>query len=361
MSSSAATDSSAVSHDRSLTIHSEDSDSLSNIIATLKQKFPPDTNNDDSGKNLPVVYDFKNDISASSLLAEKFPSDFVPENYLKSRRELQYILTGFIAFALLSYIGFAAMSEINFLAEGNFEYNSGLIGGILMLIALLYFIVKRVTILRRLVSSDAWYYTHLGCGAVGAYLIVLHSSFELKSINSSIAFISMLVVIISGALGRYLYTQFTLTLHKRYTAIKDSEPGLFNTIARYECNTANDIRKRLSRFVLYCLKKPKDMPRFLSRCVSVIWYGVFLYTRSARDLSKIIKSIAVLSDLDKADITALKTSQMRQLRQYIISVIYMGYVSLLEQLFSHWRALHVPMLYLLVLTSIAHVVVVHMY
>jgi hypothetical protein len=52
---------------------------------------------------------------------------------------------------------------------------------------------------------------------------------------------------------------------------------------------------------------------------------------------------------------------MRQLRQYVVSVVQMGYVSLLEQLFGHWRVLHVPMLYLLVITAVSHVVVVHMY
>jgi hypothetical protein len=82
---------------------------------------------------------------------------------------------------------------------------------------------------------------------------------------------------------------------------------------------------------------------------------------SKRDLARIIKSIAVSTDLDKKQIKSLRRNQKRQLRQYVSHSIKMGYTSLAEQLLRHWRVLHVPMLYLLTITAIGHVVVVHMY
>lgn len=363
MSSNAArdtTETTDTSDNRSLTVVTEQSDSLLDTVVNLREKFKSTVASDDS-KNLPVVFDFNNSVSASRLLEKKFPIEFVPENYRKSRREVRYMLAGFAAFLLLTFFGWAAFSGINYLEGGNFVYNTGLIGGILMLVAILYSAYKRVTLLRRFVSMDVWYYTHISCGAVGALLIVIHSSFNLKSINSSVAFIAMLFVIFSGALGRYLYTQFSLILHKRYSNIKEQEPALFEMIAKYKCNTANGIRKRLSKFALYCLKQPTDIPHYLQRFASILWYGAFLYFNCARDLQRIIDGIGILADLNRQELNELKRDQMRQLRQYVLSIIHMGYVSLLEQLFGNWRVLHVPMLYLLVITAVSHVVVVHMY
>ena len=361
MSSGAASKSLPVSSNRSLTRLPENGDTLSEIVVNLRDRLRSLPEKQSGNKNLPVVYDFNKHISVSRLLAEKFPAPFVPENYQKSQRELQYIWLGIIGFVLLTYIGWAAISQINFLAGGDFVYNTGLIGGILMLVSVLYAAYKRVSSLRRYISSEIWYYIHIGCGAIGALLVVLHSSFNLKSINSSIAFFAMLLVIISGALGRYLYTQLTLSLHKRYAEIKEHEPAVFDMIAKYECGTAVHIRKRLSTFALHCLKQPEDFQHYLARCFSVLWYGIFLYLKSARDLRAIITSITILADIDSKDVEYLKKSQEQQLRQYMLSIIYMGYVSLLEQLFRNWRVLHVPMLYLLVITSLTHVVVVHMY
>lgn len=351
----------AESDSRALTPLPETGRTLPDIVVNLREKFRARREKDNSEKNLPVVYDFNHDVSASRLLAHKFPTAFIQENYEKSRRELQYILLGLIGFVLVTYIGWAAISQINYLQGGGFVYNTGLIGGILMLASILYAVYKRSNILRRLISPEIWYYTHISVGAMGALLIVLHSSFNLKSINSSIAFISMLLVIISGALGRYLYTQFTYILHKRYNAIKEQEPTVFDMVSKYECGTANRIRRRMSRFALHCLKQPKDVQHFVMRCFSVFGYGAYLYLKCAHDLRQIINSIATLADLNDDDVRQLKKSQMQQLRYYMLSIVQMGYVSLLEQLFRHWRVLHVPMLYLLVITSVAHVVVVHMY
>ncbi|MGD8567492.1 MAG: hypothetical protein PVJ39_05370 [Gammaproteobacteria bacterium] len=361
MSSNAARDSTRTPDNRSLTVVTEHSDSLLDTVVFLREKFKSTGKNKDDDKNLPVAFDFNNSISASRLLEKKYPIAFVPENYGRSRREVRYMLAGFAAFLLLVYIGWAALSGINYLEDGNFVYNTGLIGGILMLVAILYSAYKRVTLLRHFITMDVWYYTHITCGAIGALLIIVHSSFNLKSINSSVAFVAMLFVIFSGALGRYLYTQFSLILHKQYSQIKEQEPELFEMITKYECETAQSIRKRLSKFALYCLKQPTDIAHYLQRFASVLWYGAYLYFNCARDLEKIITSISVLADLNTLEVNKLKRSQMRQLRQYVVSVVQMGYVSLLEQLFGHWRVLHVPMLYLLVITAVSHVVVVHMY
>jgi len=312
-------------------------------------------------KKLPVLYRAKKYVTASHLLAHKYPSTYTPENYKNAIGELQYVLKGIGIFLLLVYIGWAAIPSTNFLQGGSFVYNTGLIGGILMLVTLFYSLLKRIRYIRRLVGTDTWYILHIGTGAAGAYLIVLHSSFNLSSINSSVAFITMLLIITSGALGRYLFTLSSILLHKQYAEIRNSEPDLFNMIQRYDCQRAFIIRRRLSKFALHCFRTPKDVREFFMRWVTVPYYGAYFYILSSSDLDKIITSIEILANLDDPNIKHLKRKQIRTLRRYIFHIVKMGYNNLIENTLRHWRVLHIPFLYILAITSVAHVVAVHMY
>ena len=44
-------------------------------------------------------------------------------------------------------------------------------------------------------------------GILGPTLIILHSNFKIGSLNSRLALFTMLVVVASGIVGRYLYSQ----------------------------------------------------------------------------------------------------------------------------------------------------------
>jgi hypothetical protein len=49
------------------------------------------------------------------------------------------------------------------------------------------------------------------------------------------------------------------------------------------------------------------------------------------------------------------------IRHYVRAVQQVAQFGAYERLFSWWHMLHVPFLYMLVLSAIAHVVAVHMY
>lgn len=82
----------------------------------------------------------------------------------------------------------------------------GLVGTGLMIIAAIYPIFRRIKLFRWLASNTMWFDFHLMAGTVGPMFIGLHSVLRLDSWVSA-AFWSMVIVVISGFLGRYLYTQ----------------------------------------------------------------------------------------------------------------------------------------------------------
>lgn len=90
----------------------------------------------------------------------------------------------------------------------------GYIGTALMAVAAIYPIWRRWRPFRRLASNTMWFDFHLMSGIVGPMFIILHSALKLDNWVSA-AFWSMAIVVISGVVGRYLYTKVPDLLNGR--------------------------------------------------------------------------------------------------------------------------------------------------
>src|SRR3569833_3145653 len=81
----------------------------------------------------------------------------------------------------------------------------GLVGTGLMVIAAIYPIFRRIKFFRWIASNTMWFDFHMMAGTIGPMFIILHSWWKFDTWVSA-AFWSMVIVVISGVLGRYLYT-----------------------------------------------------------------------------------------------------------------------------------------------------------
>ncbi|MFI5181068.1 MAG: hypothetical protein ACHQPI_06735 [Thermoanaerobaculia bacterium] len=82
----------------------------------------------------------------------------------------------------------------------------GTAGGLLMLMTLPYVLRKKIPALARRGSQRRWLDFHIFCGIVGPALITLHTSFKFNGLIS-VAYWSMVLVVLSGYVGRYLYVR----------------------------------------------------------------------------------------------------------------------------------------------------------
>lgn len=92
----------------------------------------------------------------------------------------------------------------NLRPAGNRGHGFGIIGSGMMLLLLLYSIRKRTRFFNRLGSIDKWLDIHVYCGIIGPLFIILHTSFKVNGLIA-VSFWSMIAVVLSGLLGRYLY------------------------------------------------------------------------------------------------------------------------------------------------------------
>lgn len=99
----------------------------------------------------------------------------------------------------------AQLEHVHFRAGEPLSVYCGLVGAALMIIAAIYPIFRRIKLFRWLASNTMWFDFHLMAGTVGPMFVILHSALRLDTWVSA-AFWSMIIVVVSGFFGRYLYT-----------------------------------------------------------------------------------------------------------------------------------------------------------
>ena len=107
-------------------------------------------------------------------------------------------------------------------AGGRVGHRLGVAGTGMMLLMLGYSVRKRVPLLRNAGPLRHWLDAHIFLGVFGPLLVVLHSSFKVQGLVA-LSFWSMVLVALSGALGRYLYLQIPRTRAGEEMALADVE------------------------------------------------------------------------------------------------------------------------------------------
>ncbi|MBP6628401.1 MAG: 4Fe-4S binding protein [Kofleriaceae bacterium] len=113
-----------------------------------------------------------------------------------------------------------ALAEMNvsYLAGTKLALVCGYVGTALMTLSMAYLLQRRFGWFRRTASNQFWLDVHIMTGLVGPMFIALHSAMRLST-WVSIPFWSMVAVVVSGLIGRYLYTLVPSMANKHDLAI----------------------------------------------------------------------------------------------------------------------------------------------
>lgn len=245
--------------------------------------------------------------------------------------------------AVLITGGWLIRDQRYLVAESGIGYWLGILGGVMMLLLLVYPSRKKRPGWRFAGSISFWFRLHMILGIVGPVLIIFHSGFQLGSLNSRVAFFCMLIVAISGLVGRYFYRH----IHH----------GLYGEKIQFEefYHQADDWDEQLSEMMERHPEIADELNSIEEKLVvrhTGINRSLWLYLSMRRRLSRIEKLIT--SKNDNSDESGNMLSRIKSLR----SICNLGTN---EILFSYWHILHYPLFLLLVISGITHVVVVHFY
>jgi hypothetical protein len=267
-----------------------------------------------------------------------------------------------IAFAITAAVVIVARSD-RYKAGDDVGYWLGVAGGSLMLLLFLYPLRKRLLHFTALGPQRHWFRLHMILGICGPLLIFLHSKFQLGSLNASVAFWCMVLVASSGIAGRYIYRHLHHGLYGHQITLEElrSKAGIQSEIVRSWMVLVPAVEQRLGEFAGLA---DAAAARGLANPLRVFTLG-FSARRAAREakseLQTGLESAARVHGWDFETEERRVRKGVKLIDSRIENTLRIAQFSAWKKLFSLWHILHVPLIYMLVLSAIAHVVAVHLY
>lgn len=297
-------------------------------------------------------------VSAVALLKARYPGEVNQIKNEASKASFRRFFT--VATVLIAIVasGWAKWSQISFIANYDFIYYTGLTGGIIMLVALTYSLRKRVGFMRNFGKVETWYYVHICAGISGPLIITFHSTFAIKSVNSLIAIIAMLLIVFSGALGRFLFTRLSFVMHTKLEKINLEEEQLFSSLVKYDSEI---IRNHLSRLNMNCMTQPKTIWHIPYAYFLIRGQAAACYLLIGNYITKVLIEVAKRQNWDNQTLQVTIMNEKHYLKQYLNTLMDVSRVRGYEQILSKWRLLHAPVMYLMLLAVMGHVWAVYAY
>ncbi len=218
----------------------------------------------------------------------------------------------------------------------------GVIGGVLMLMPFFYMMRKRIPGLRSLGSLKTWLEVHLFCGIFGPVLVTFHTSFKFNGIVSA-AYWSMVIVVLSGFVGRYLYVRIPRSI--RGTELPRAELDERADAMRDELARSVESDTVLARLQAFERAAVPHSSADLS--VVDLLFGEMTLGRKVQALDRQLAHAGLAPGL-RADVVALTTERAVLLRR-------IAYLEWTRKLFELWHVFHLPLVYLQMVIVAAHV------
>jgi len=129
---------------------------------------------------------------------------------LRGGRELLWAL--FVGILITIVYGAVIFFTREIPAAGElFGHGMGILGFILMLLTETLYSLRKRTRSASWGRMSSWLQFHIFTGLVGPYMVLLHSSWKFNGLAGAVMLLTIIIVV-SGFVGRYIYTRIPRTL-----------------------------------------------------------------------------------------------------------------------------------------------------
>ncbi len=270
-----------------------------------------------------------------------------------------FLVVGILSVALLIINGFSYYSlpieERVFSSQHNYLKPSGLlghglgiIGSLMMIIGVLtYMIRKRFRIFFHWGYLKYWLEFHIFLCTMGPLFVLFHTAFKFGGIVA-ISFWSMVVVVLSGFVGRFIYVQIPRTIQGRELDIEELNNAEEELSARLlnEFKIGEELIKKINADSL------PDRYKNLSllQSVSLFIKNFFTSKKTSNELKRILISYP---GVEKKKINEI----LKIARAKILLSRKIGMLRTMQKLFNYWHIFHLPFALSMFIIMIIHVVV----
>lgn len=290
-----------------------------------------------------------------------FGGSRAPERYAGIGRGLLWFTTFALIIAALLVSTGAVIK-----AGSGIGYYFGLVGGVMMLLMLLYPVRKHMRFAHNWGPLRYWFMWHMLFGIGGPVLVLFHSTFHVKSLNAGVALASMLLVAASGIVGRFIYKRIHHGLYGRKSNLEELQQAVDanqNKISKINAvlMEATGVGEKLKQFRATAIAPKGTLPVRAWRFLTLGWQRRNLAMRCHQDLRRAVDHLAKVQGWNKQQQDQRFQAVSREMDEYLDAVQQAAQFTSYERLFRLWHVLHSPFVWLLAISGIVHVIAVNMY
>ncbi|GAB4291373.1 MAG: hypothetical protein Kow0098_10570 [Ignavibacteriaceae bacterium] len=230
---------------------------------------------------------------------------------------------------------------------GFIGHGLGILGSLMMIAGVsIYMIRKRIRRFHNLGLLKHWLEFHIFLCTLGPIFVLFHTSFKFGGIVA-VSFWSMVLVVLSGILGRFIYVQIPRTIQGKeldITELKKLKQNITETLA-YDYQIDSEILFRFNQVA--SAERYKDFR--LSSSISFLVRDIFSIRRIMKDLRKYLSDAGV-TKIKKKEIIRLANNEITLARR-------IGLLRTMHKLFRYWHIFHLPFAITMFIIMIIHIVV----
>jgi hypothetical protein len=229
-----------------------------------------------------------------------------------------------------------------FKSSGVIGHGVGIIGTLLILIGVFsYMARKRYRSLARLGLLKHWLEFHIFLCTEGAILILFHTSFKFGGIVA-ISFWSMVAVVLSGVIGRFIYIQIPRTIEGRELSLQ--EAVAMRASSALNITTESKLTQSETEAVTQLLESNASLKTESDQSI------LAAYLQSRRTYIK-IKKLIKNSGLDKIS----KLGMLKEIKKEINLSRKIKRLESMQKLFKYWHVAHLPFALIMLVIAVIHV------
>ncbi|MCB0599706.1 MAG: hypothetical protein KDC28_00700 [Saprospiraceae bacterium] len=226
--------------------------------------------------------------------------------------------------------------------SGLWGHGLGIIGTLLILIGVFsYMARKRIKKLARLGLQKHWLEFHIFLCTIGPVMVLFHTAFKFGGIVA-ISFWSMVAVVLSGVLGRFIYNQIPRTLQGRELSLQEVQ-AMRDSIA----NQLKEVLHQNEPEVEVVMDSIQD---HTAQANSKVPWTRMLQERNSIHSIKSMIPMDQISRKQRKEIIRLVRHEMT-LNRRIDRLVTM------QKLFRYWHVAHMPFALVMLVIMILHVAI----
>jgi len=229
--------------------------------------------------------------------------------------------------------------------SGKLGHAYGIIGSLMMIVGVgAYMIRKRSRKFARLGKLKYWLEFHIFLCTVGPMLVLFHTAFKFNGIVS-LSFWSMVAVVLSGFIGRFIYVRIPRTIQGRELELEElnARDENYTRILREKYRLAEESLNKLDQFTRSERFKHVSLGNLLGFIIKDYFEG--------RKILRSIKLSIVLTDYNHKtyrEIIKIAKNKISLNRR-------IGMMETMRSLFRYWHIFHLPFAILMFLILFIHV------